>query len=86
MAGHLKRKNELSQEDRTKKGGSFRNSQGNQTGNLLTKTSLHMENSPCLSRDFAKTIQRKQTFMEQTSLGCHPISLREKKSMKLNGF
>ena len=58
MAGHTKHKNELSQEDQTKKGGPFQNSQGNRTGNLSTKASLQMENSPYLPCNFTKTVQR----------------------------
>ena len=58
MAGHTKHKNELSQEDQTQKGRSFQNSQGNQTGNLLTKASIHMENSSRVPCYFIKTVQR----------------------------
>ena len=57
MVGHVKYKNELPQEDQTKKGRPFRNSQGTQTGNLSTKASFHMENSPHLPCNFTKTIQ-----------------------------
>ena len=58
MAGHVKHKNELSQEDWTQKGRSFQNSQGNRTSNLSTKASIHMENSPRVPRNFTKTVQR----------------------------
>ena len=58
MAGHMKHKNELSQEDRAQKGRSFQNSQGNRTSNLLTKTPIHMENSPHVPRYATKTVQR----------------------------
>ena len=58
MAGHTKYKNELSQEDWTQKRRSFRNSQGNQTGNLLTKAPIHMENSLCVPCYTTKTVQR----------------------------
>ena len=57
MVGHAKHKDELSQEDQTQKGGSFRNSQGNQTSNLSTKTSIHMEDSPHVPCYFTKTVQ-----------------------------
>ena len=58
MAGHAEHKNELSQEDRAQKRRSFRNSQGNQTGNLLTKAPIHMENSPRVPCYTTKTVQR----------------------------
>ena len=57
MAGHAEHKNELSQEDQTQKGRSFQNSQGNQTGNLSTKASTYMENSPRVPCYFTKTVQ-----------------------------
>ena len=43
MVGHAKYKNELPQENQTKKGRPFQNSQGTQTGNLLTKAPFYME-------------------------------------------
>ena len=55
MVGHTKHKNKLSQEDQTQKGRSFRNSQGNRTGNLSTKASIHMEDSPHVPCYFTKT-------------------------------
>ena len=58
MVGHVKYKNELPQENRTKKGRPFQNSQGTRNGNLSTKAPFYMENSPCLPHDFTKTIQR----------------------------
>ena len=41
MVGHMKYKNELPQENQTKKGRPFRNSQGTRTGNLSIKASFH---------------------------------------------
>ena len=58
MVGHAKYKNELPQENRTKKGRPFRNSQGTRAGNLSIKTPFYMENPPCLQRNSTKTIQR----------------------------
>ena len=58
MAGHAKHKNELSQEDQAQKRRSFQNSKGNWTGNLLTKASIHMENSPHIPCHVTKTVQR----------------------------
>ena len=58
MVGHTKHKNELSQEDRTQEGRSFQNSQGNRTGNLPTRTSIHIEDSPRVPHYSTQTIQR----------------------------
>ena len=58
MVGHAEYKNELSQENRTKKGRPFRNTQSNQTSNLLIKAPFDMENSPHLPCNLTKTIQR----------------------------
>ena len=58
MVGHAEYKNELPQENQTKKGRPFQNSQGIQAGNLSTKAPFYMENSPRLPCDFTKTIQR----------------------------
>ena len=57
MVGHMKHKDELPQEDRTQKGRPFQNSQGDQTGNLSTKTPIHMEDSPHVPCYFTKTVQ-----------------------------
>ena len=46
MVGHVEYKNELPQENWTKKGRPFQNSQGTQAGNLSTKAPFYMGNSP----------------------------------------
>ena len=58
MVGYMKYKDEVPQEDQTKKGKTLRNNQGNQTSNLSTKTPTHMEDSFHVSRYITKTVPR----------------------------
>ena len=57
MVGHMKHKDELPQEDRTKNGRTFQNSQSDRTGDLSTKTPIHMEDSSHVSCYLTKTVQ-----------------------------
>ena len=58
MAGYTKHKDEIPQEDQTKKGRTFRNGQSNRTGDLLTKTPIHMEDSSHVPCYLIKTVPR----------------------------
>ena len=58
MAGYKKYKDELSQENQTKKRGTLQNSQGNWTSDISTKAPAYLEDSSCVPRHITKAIQR----------------------------